>query len=917
MISVPTRSQRLPAAAQLHVELDAPLPAELWDRGATAVFVCGWCFHREERIRELELVLDGSPQRVMAHGMPRLDPFRLLHPDLEPDALTDPGSAEDPLLHSYASGFWGVLRIDPRERRTDTLEPGLRATLASGARSEVTLGSIQLTGRPAPVVPVPPEIAGRGGPLVAICMATHNPPEALLRRQLDSIRQQSHDNWICLISDDCSRPDRYQALQDAVGGDPRFVVSRSDRRLGFYRNFERALAMVPAAADYVALADQDDFWYPGKLTTLLGAIGSASLVYSDARVISSDSQVLSDTYWSRRQNNYTDLLSLLVANSVTGAASLLRRDLLDDALPFPPGQFAHYHDHWLALVALTLGRIAFVDLPLYDYVQHDTATLGHDAANRMASLRERLAARAGDRRERVRMWRMHYFVDGCRLLVLAAILNERGGPRISPAKRRVLRRFQAAEHSPVGLAQLWYRGVCELLGRRETLGAEWVLFRAFSWRRMLTATARERPQQRLRLDAVPPSDLAPGARGHGSDAAVVRSIAGKIAPLDLAPSGRAPERLNLLIPTIDLPHFFGGYIAKFNLARRLAQRGARIRIVTVDPVGQLPRNWRRQIESYSDLSGLFERVELAFGRGSGPLEVNPRDRFVATTWWTAHIASDAGRTLGTERFLYLIQEYEPFTFPMGTYAALAEQSYRFEHFALFSTELLRGYFRAHGLGVYAGGAEAGDQASAAFENAITRVPAPSAAELSQRRTRRLLFYARPEPHAARNMFELGVLGLSRAIDSGALSGDWELNGIGSVQARSRIELPGDAALSVLPRADQDSYAQLLRDHDVGLALMYTPHPSLVPIEMASAGMLTVTNTFENKTAEAMADISSNLIAVEPSVQAVAEGLRRAAHSVEDFDRRARGTDVRWSRDWNLSFPDAVLERVERALEMSR
>ena len=34
--------------------------------------------------------------------------------------------------------------------------------------------------------------------------------------------------------------------------------------------------------------------------------------------------------------------------------------------------------------------------------------------------------------------------------------------------------------------------------------------------------------------------------------------------------------------------------------------------------------------------------------------------------------------------------------------------------------------------------------------------------------------------------------------------------------------------------------------------MYTPHPSLVPIEMASAGMATVTNSFENKTADAMA-----------------------------------------------------------------
>ena len=58
--------------------------------------------------------------------------------------------------------------------------------------------------------------------------------------------------------------------------------------------------------------------------------------------------------------------------------------------------------------------------------------------------------------------------------------------------------------------------------------------------------------------------------------------------------------------------------------------------------------------------------------------------------------------------------------------------------------------------------------------------------------------------------------------------------------------------------------------------MYTPHPSLVPIEMASAGMLTVTNSFENKTPEAMAAISSNLITAEPGIDALAAGLAEAA-----------------------------------------
>ena len=91
--------------------------------------------------------------------------------------------------------------------------------------------------------------------------------------------------------------------------------------------------------------------------------------------------------------------------------------------------------------------------------------------------------------------------------------------------------------------------------------------------------------------------------------------------------------------------------------------------------------------------------------------------------------------------------------------------------------------------------------------------------------------------------------------------------------------------------------------------MYTPHPSLVPIEMASAGMLTVTNSFENKTAQALTAISPNLITAEPGVEAIAAALGQAAAGVEDFDRRARGSSVKWSRDWDRSFDEALLERV--------
>jgi glycosyltransferase involved in cell wall biosynthesis len=895
----------------LTVSLDAPLPGEVAVGAGTALFVCGWCFDAEEPIRSLSLVVDGDAQPVTAHGMPRLDVFRALHPNVDPFATAgmaqDLSSSEDPFLRSYRSGFWGIAHVPARDGN-GVCEIELRARLEGGGESVAELARIP-TRMPDPPAAAPPP-APRAGPLVAVCMATYDPPLDLLERQLESIRAQTHENWLCLISDDCSRPDVFEQIRQAVGDDSRFVLSRSPRRLGFYHNFERALSMAPADARYVAVADQDDFWHPDKLETLLSELGDAQLIYSDARIVDREGDVISGTYWTRRRNNHASFLSLLVANAVTGAASLFRRDVLEHALPFPPAQFAHFHDHWIGLTALALGDIAYTDRALYDYVQHDRALLGHAAANHMTALRARFGSARRDMRDRVAMWRMHYFVDVCRLAQYATILRMRCGSRMDPAKRRALDRFLRTERSLIGLADLARRGVRELVGPPETLGAEWMLFHAFAWRRLLNATVRERPLRRLRLDAVPPPALDPLPGRRVPAAAGPRAVADKIAPLTLAERDDAPPRVNLLIPTIDLEHFFGGYIAKLNLARRLAERGERVRIVTVDPVGPLPRSWRRQLESYDGLAGLFDRVEVAFGRESAGLEVSRGDRFVATTWWTAHIAHEALSELGAERFLYLIQEYEPFTFPMGSFAALAAESYTLPHVALFSSELLRDYFRRHGLGVYRAGPDAGDLASTSFQNAITPVPPPSASELASRRERRLLFYARPEPHAARNMFELGVLALGRALDDGAFGSDWGLYGIGSLDAGQRIDLGrGGKQLHVLPRFDQSAYAAVLREHDVGLALMYTPHPSLVPIEMASAGMLTVTNTFENKTAEAMAEISSNVVAVDPSVEGVAAGLCRAAAGTEDFERRARGAAVRWSRDWNDSFDEQLLDRI--------
>ena len=345
-----------------------------------------------------------------------------------------------------------------------------------------------------------PDAGSDSVPLVAVAMATFEPEPELLERQLASLREQTHANWVCVVSDDASSPERFAFLERAIAADSRFTVSRGEKRLGFYRNFERALGMVPPEAEFVAYADQDDRWHPDKLATLARAIEGAQLAYSDARAVRPDGAVISQTLWRGRRNNFTNLASLLLANTVTGAASMFRRDLLDRVLPFPDAPGAPYHDHWTALVALASGRIAYVDRPLLDYVQHPGAVLGHEAmeARPRISRGQRLRRLRRDPSAARERWREAYEDEWCRIVALARALEDRC--ELSPADRRALDPVLAGERSPRTWAWLAVRPLRALAGRNETKGFEHRLLRGLVWRRFAGRSANQ-PASRARRGA--------------------------------------------------------------------------------------------------------------------------------------------------------------------------------------------------------------------------------------------------------------------------------------------------------------------------------------------------------------------------------------------------------------------------------
>ncbi|HED12947.1 MAG TPA: glycosyltransferase [Gammaproteobacteria bacterium] len=212
---------------------------------------------------------------------------------------------------------------------------------------------------------------------IVICMAAFNPQIKAFERQIISIQEQTYPHWHCIIQDDGSAPELLDAMRAVCVADDRFSFFSGEPNRGFYHNFERCLYRVPATVPYVALADQDDAWMPEKLQRLLDGLGQSTLVYSDMNIVDDRGQVLSETYWTKRRNNYRDMETVFLANTVTGAAALFRRELLDLALPFPIRIGDAFHDHWLALCAFTAGGVAYVQQPLYCYYQHAENVIGH------------------------------------------------------------------------------------------------------------------------------------------------------------------------------------------------------------------------------------------------------------------------------------------------------------------------------------------------------------------------------------------------------------------------------------------------------------------------------------------------------------------------------------------------------------
>lgn len=304
----------------------------------------------------------------------------------------------------------------------------------------------------------------------AICMAVYKPDFALLSRQILSIRQQSVSNWICVIGIDGADADLLTRLKNLTVDDDRFVVHEFHNRLGFYNNFERVLNLVKSDTGWVALADQDDFWYPNKLEELLEHLRSASMVLGQARLVrlnTSKPELKEELGTTHRE--FFSISELLLDNVVSGALSVFRSDVLKSALPFPLKTDVAYHDHWLGLCAALDVGIVTLPAVVQDYVQHGRNVIGEEiGVSSVTRLRSLLGRSVGARRA------LTYVVNHrWRWRVYMARLALTRFPQVESQDRRVLEAF-AADRFTLGLMRICLKSAARGKSSKLRVSSLWI-----------------------------------------------------------------------------------------------------------------------------------------------------------------------------------------------------------------------------------------------------------------------------------------------------------------------------------------------------------------------------------------------------------------------------------------------------------
>jgi len=202
-------------------------------------------------------------------------------------------------------------------------------------------------------------------------------------------------------------------------------------------------------------------------------------------------------------------------------------------------------------------------------------------------------------------------------------------------------------------------------------------------------------------------------------------------------------------------------------------------------------------------------------------KINEADASICTLWTTAYHSLKFNKV---KRKFYFIQDYESLFYPAGSTSAQVEETYRFGFRGIANTITLKNIYED------ISNCEAEFFTPSVDPNVF--YPNPDM-KTNERFT--VFFYGRPGH--PRNGFELGIAALKklkynmgekvRIVTAGA---DWKPHDFGL-----------EGIIENLGLLSYEKTGDLYRKCDVALSMMFTRHPSYIPMQLMASGCLVVAN----------------------------------------------------------------------------
>jgi glycosyltransferase involved in cell wall biosynthesis len=269
---------------------------------------------------------------------------------------------------------------------------------------------------------------------IAILMCTKN-GAAFLGQQLKSIADQTHTNWILVVSDDGSTDETREIILHFAETHHQMVTIRNGPGKGVCANF-LSLAIDPTIdADYFAFCDQDDIWHVDKLRRALVWLASIPAdvpgVYCGrTELMSPDERSYGLSQLFTRPATFRNAL----VQNLGGGNTMVFNRAAKKLLELAGTSEVVVHDWWVyQLVSAADGIVLYDPQPMLKYRQHPENLIGSNLGWRARLVRLRMILNG-----RFRDWNATNIAELRRLPAQV----------LTPENREVLELFAKARSAP-------------------------------------------------------------------------------------------------------------------------------------------------------------------------------------------------------------------------------------------------------------------------------------------------------------------------------------------------------------------------------------------------------------------------------------------------------------------------------------